>query len=153
MGNFTVTNANTSTPSITFGGGTLQNYVATTWTPSLQFGGAAVGMTYTTQVGNYIRIGNVIYFDLQIVLSAKGSSTGSATVAGFPFTQSSQGATPINILISNITYASSPVFAVIAASASTITINRTVSASTAIALTATQFTDTSAFYAAGFVIT
>lgn len=56
-----------------------------TFTPLLQFAAAAVGMTYTTQVGTYTRIGNVVTFTINIVLSAKGSSTGTAAVAGLPF--------------------------------------------------------------------
>ena len=55
------------------------------WTPVLQFGGASTGITYTTQVGSYTRIGNVVTFTMNIVLSSKGSATGSAAVTGLPY--------------------------------------------------------------------
>lgn len=55
------------------------------WTPALKFGGASTGMTYTTQSAYYIQVGEFVLFNLEIVLSAKGSSTGSATISGFPF--------------------------------------------------------------------
>lgn len=51
-----------------------------TWLPVLSFGGASVGITYSTQMGTYTRIGNVITFTLQLVLSNKGSSTGIAAI-------------------------------------------------------------------------
>jgi hypothetical protein len=57
------------------------------WTPSLKFGGANVGMTFTAQIGYISRLGNGqvdAYFN--IVLSAKGSSTGAATITGLPLT-------------------------------------------------------------------
>jgi hypothetical protein len=51
-----------------------------TYTPELLFGGANVDMTYTTQTGSYRRIGNMVFIQVQIVLSAKGSSSGAATI-------------------------------------------------------------------------
>lgn len=59
------------------------------WTPTLTFGGAAVGITYTTQTGKYIRKGNLITVDFDLLLSAKGSSTGAAVIGGLPFTRDS----------------------------------------------------------------
>jgi hypothetical protein len=57
-----------------------------TFTPGIAFGGGATGITYTTQTGHYTKIGNRVFFDINIVLSAKGSSTGSAAITGLPFT-------------------------------------------------------------------
>lgn len=56
------------------------------WTPSLLFGGAAVGMTYSVQRGNYVKIGKVVLFTFEFTLTAIGTSVGSATVVGLPFT-------------------------------------------------------------------
>ena len=68
-------------------GDSLNRHVdATSWTPDLQFGGAKVGMTYGTQVGRYYQIGNLVWLYCRIILTAKGSSTGSATIAGVPKT-------------------------------------------------------------------
>jgi len=58
----------------------LDDYEEGTWTPALYFGGYAVGITYAAggQVGRYTKIGNRVFFDLHIALSANGSSSGQA---------------------------------------------------------------------------
>ena len=60
-------------------------FVTGTWTPALNFGGATTGITYTTQSGNYVRMGNLVYVNFSITLSSKGSATGAATITGLPF--------------------------------------------------------------------
>lgn len=55
-----------------------------TWTPVLSFGGLSVGIAYTTQTGTYVRIGPLIFWQMRIVLTSKGSSTGAAVIAGLP---------------------------------------------------------------------
>ncbi|WP_225421176.1 hypothetical protein [Sphingomonas parva] len=64
----------------------LDDYEEGTFTPNLLFGGANTGMTYTDQLGRYTKIGRLVFVEIRIRLSAKGSSTGSATIAGLPFT-------------------------------------------------------------------
>lgn len=59
---------------------------ATVWTPVVRFGGSSVGITYGTQAGRYTRIGNMVFCRMRVVLTNKGSSTGTATIAGLPFT-------------------------------------------------------------------
>lgn len=60
-----------------------------TWTPSLTFGGGSTGMTYETNAhGRYTRIGNSVFFAIRFNLTAKGSSTGDATVS-LPITATS----------------------------------------------------------------
>ena len=54
------------------------------YTPALTFGGAAVGMTYSTQQGSYVLQGDICTVIVNIVLSAKGSSTGTAAIS-LPF--------------------------------------------------------------------
>lgn len=61
------------------------NYREGLFTPVLQFGGANVGITYGTQVGSYTTNGNRILFTMHIILTSKGSSTGTATISGLPF--------------------------------------------------------------------
>jgi hypothetical protein len=70
--------------SINFGGTALSTYVEGSCTLSLKFGGNDVGMTYSIQVCKYTRIGNMVYVDAFLALSAKGSSTGTATITGLP---------------------------------------------------------------------
>jgi hypothetical protein len=60
-------------------------YAEGTWTPALKFGGNSVSMTYTMQTGTYTKVGNVVTVEGRIVLSAKGSSTGAASITGLPF--------------------------------------------------------------------
>lgn len=60
-------------------------FAAGSWTPALKFGGNSVGMTYSTQTGKYVQIATgLIWVGMQITLSAKGSSTGAATITGLP---------------------------------------------------------------------
>ncbi len=66
---------------------TLETYKEGDWTPQLQFGGASVGMT-GTQVGKYTKIGNRVFINGIISLTAEGSSTGLATISGLPYSPS-----------------------------------------------------------------
>lgn len=81
--------------------GTLPFQSIGTFTPTLTLGGAAVGLTYTTQFGDDIRIGNVVFFRAVIVVSALGSSTGAAQINGLPFTSTATQQTSVSILISS----------------------------------------------------
>ena len=65
---------------------TLPSYKEGSWTPALKFGGASVGMTYTTQAGLHTKIGRMETVSCRIFLSAKGTSTGDATITGLPST-------------------------------------------------------------------
>lgn len=70
----------------------LEAYEEGTWLPALNFGGNAVGMTYAaTPAGRYTRIGRTVFATGSLALSAKGSSTGAATIAGLPFTSADDG--------------------------------------------------------------
>lgn len=64
--------------------GTAALIANSTWTPSLLFGGANTGMTYAARYGAYFTIGGLLIAFAQIELSAKGSSTGAATISGLP---------------------------------------------------------------------
>ncbi|MFO7745434.1 MAG: hypothetical protein R6V36_08625 [Psychroflexus sp.] len=61
-----------------------------TFTPQLRFGGANVGMTTSASNGDYTRIGDMVTFNIFIALTAKGTSTGNATVLGLPFVTGSE---------------------------------------------------------------
>ncbi len=75
-----------TTTGLTFDGTNfLKNYVeAGSWTPAITFGGGSTGITYTSRSGEYTRVGNMIFFAFNIIMSAKGSSTGIAAVSGLP---------------------------------------------------------------------
>ena len=84
-------NFTANTPAAGMTSQLLNWYEEGTWTPSLLFGGGNTGMTYTVQSGNYVRMGKLVYVVTRILLSAVGSSTGTATVAGLPFTSGATG--------------------------------------------------------------
>jgi len=78
---------------ITFNGDTsaanaLDDYEEGTLTPTLSCTGGNTGIVYVTQVGRYVKIGNMVHVNLYIELSSKGSASGNVRIsgAGFPFT-------------------------------------------------------------------
>jgi len=70
---------------------TLDDYEEGTWTPTVTFGGASVGITYNTTFtgATYTKIGNRVCISGFLLLTNKGSSTGSARIANLPFTSES----------------------------------------------------------------
>lgn len=82
----TIASAGGYTLTLTGSGTPAYVNATTTWTPALLFGGAATGITYGTQVGRCVRIGNIVAIYIGIVLTSKGSATGNATISGLPFT-------------------------------------------------------------------
>lgn len=70
------------------GANDLDDYEEGTWTPGIAFGGGATGVTYGAQSGYYLKIGSMVTAWGRIDLTNKGSSTGSMTITGFPFTNS-----------------------------------------------------------------
>jgi hypothetical protein len=80
-----VTIPNASTPPVGF-------------TPGLTFGGAAVGLTFASRSGIYIPISkNLLWFKLDILLSAKGSSVGGVAVTGLPLVCAGDGNCSVSI--------------------------------------------------------
>lgn len=65
---------------------TLDDYEEGIFTPGISFGGGTTGITYTTQVGRYTKIGNHVVVHGYIKLSSKGTSTGNAKITNLPFT-------------------------------------------------------------------
>lgn len=60
------------------------NKAITTFTPILKFGGGTTGITYADQLGEYTNVGGIVNARVSVVLTNKGSSTGAATICGFP---------------------------------------------------------------------
>jgi hypothetical protein len=69
---------------------------ATAFTPAVTFGGGATSLTYAGRTGIYIKIGNLVFFKLDIQLSAKGSSTGSVSVS-LPFAGAGDGHCAVSV--------------------------------------------------------
>jgi hypothetical protein len=62
---------------------------AGTWTPTLQFATSQGSQTYTTQLGNYIKTGNLVICNFDIITSFNNGS-GNVTITGLPFTSADQ---------------------------------------------------------------
>jgi len=71
---------------------TLDDYEEGTWTPFIRFDGGTTGQAYSVQDGAYTKVGNKVTVTAQIYFSAKGSSTGDATITGLPFTSANGNA-------------------------------------------------------------
>ena len=59
---------------------TLDDYEEGTWTPSI--GGNA---TYTTQAGNYIKVGTMVLAHFRLTINAKGTGSTIGAISGLPF--------------------------------------------------------------------
>lgn len=77
--------------------------LAIAWTPTFNFAGAHVGMTYTTQSGKYFLNGKMVKACGTLNLSAKGSSTGAATIDALPLAASATVASDYPTM--NLSYA------------------------------------------------
>ena len=80
-------NFTANTPAAGMTSQLLNWYEEGTFTPTITFGGASVGITYSTQNGLYTRIGNVVHVVANVRLTSKGSSSGTANLAGLPYSQ------------------------------------------------------------------
>lgn len=79
-----------TTDGLTFNGDTaaanaLDDYEEGDWTPAITFGGGSTGITYASRSGKYTKIGRQVSVTGYILLTSKGSSTGSASIEGLPF--------------------------------------------------------------------
>lgn len=67
------------------------------FTPALAFGGASTGVTYSLRSGSYLKIGTRVLVSGIVILSSKGSSTGTATIRSLPFTAQEYGALAVEV--------------------------------------------------------
>jgi|TARA_R110002096_G_scaffold396556_1_gene592440 hypothetical protein len=77
-------------------GNTLWDYEIGTWTPTIaddSQDGTGEGQAYSVQLGNYTKIGRVVYASFSVTISNLGSlTTGqNARVMGLPFTSTNTG--------------------------------------------------------------
>ena len=138
--------------------GTLASHEsATSWTPTLQFGGAAVGMTFTSLVGRYARVGNVVMFGLTITLSAKGSSTGWAKITGLPFSTATSTDLvvpfPVWMLSGSTITAGNQVYATMTSNSATLNLYNHAPTAAAATLTDANFGATTTLMISGSYIT
>jgi len=63
----------------------LDDYEEGSWTPTFTSTSTQPTVTYTSQIGNYTKIGNLVYVSCLISVSAASGGTGSLFVNGLPF--------------------------------------------------------------------
>lgn len=132
------------------------SYTASSWTPALSFGNASSGMTYGTQSGAYIKVGRFVWYVGTITLTAKGASTGTARITGFPYTTTEEG----SAFISTFTNGASLGDVVRGfiqcpptVSATALTLVQVTGTTTSTVLTEANFTDTSSLTVIGVLTT
>jgi hypothetical protein len=124
---------------------TLDDYEEGSWTPALKFGGNSSGLTYSLQHGSYTKIGRQVTVDVALTLSAKGSSTGTATITGLPFAAGSGNAVYIGATMIGALTSATDGRAFIQAGGSSIGLNNYASGTWAV-LTSTNFQNTTQVY-------
>lgn len=74
-----------------------------TFTPTLLIGGASTGIVYSLQSGKFTKIGNVIFYRVQIAITSKGVLTGNLQInfTGLPRASNLIGSQPGIILCSS----------------------------------------------------
>lgn len=92
--------------SATSGAGTSElfnDYEEGTFVPTIAGATTAGVQTYAVQTGFYTRIGNRVYFNLRVVLSAKDAATsGNLIINGLPFTSSATASNFSPLSVSNV---------------------------------------------------
>lgn len=134
-------NYSASSQYIDIGGSFAQG----TWTPQLAFGGGSSGLTQTTNNGRYVILGQYVHAEFEIALSALGSSTGNATVGGFPFTCIDSIGGGVMTSASGMSLLASPITVSTIAGGNTVGMSNTGSSGTQ-SLTNSNFTSSSHFY-------
>ena len=75
-----------ATQSASSDANTLDDYEEGTWTPVLGGTGGTSGQTYSSQSGRYTKIGRQVICSFEAILTAVGTVTDYAAIAGLPFT-------------------------------------------------------------------
>jgi len=63
----------------------LNHFEQGDWTPGISFGNADTDITYAARLGRFQRVGLTVHATASIVLSSKGTATGTARVTGLPY--------------------------------------------------------------------
>ena len=102
---------------------TLDDYAEGTFTPTAIFAAGSGTITYVAQVGRYTKIGDIVFFTLELKTLSIASRTGDMTIGGLPFTSDVVPAGAINVGIAeglNLASAGMTVTGNVKVSASTI---------------------------------
>lgn len=126
---------------------TLDDYEENSWTPLLTVSGGGTA-TYSNQGGFYIKVGRLVFATFDITLSGTGTLAGALSVGGLPFTvNNSANSRATNILsFSNLTTATTNVFAVAVENTTTAALRTAAGAVTTVQnLAAADLTNTTEF--------
>lgn len=95
----------TGTGSVNFGQTPLSYYGQGSFTPTLEGASGNGSTTYTSQIGRYTRIGNIVFVEGYVAWSASTAS-GFARIGGLPFTALNVANLypPMNVAPDNFTY-------------------------------------------------
>jgi hypothetical protein len=87
----------------------LDDYEEGTWTPGIKFAASTAGITYSSQLGTYTKIGRQVTVTGFFSLTSKGTSPGQAVITGLPFTIGSTSGfyAPPSLRLNVITYTGS----------------------------------------------
>jgi hypothetical protein len=69
----------------------LDDYEEGSWTPGISFNNASVGVTYSTQVARYVKVGRLVTVHGFLDPANFGSSTGAMRITGLPFASFNTG--------------------------------------------------------------
>lgn len=71
----------------------VTSYTSGNWTPVLTFAGSTTDITYVSQTGTYLQIGNIVFYNLFIALTSKGTFNAGdvAVITGLPITSAATG--------------------------------------------------------------
>lgn len=131
-----------ATQNASTGANTLDDYEENTWTPAIAFGGGTTGITYSSRSAVYTKIGRLVVAQFVFILSSKGSSTGQASITGWPFTISNTDQASSAIAFFSMT--SSLVSALLTTNSGTVYVHGMTAAATGYSiLTDADFSDTS----------
>ncbi len=137
---------------LTFDAGTttIANYVdGVSFTPELAFGGESGLIEYSNQTGTFTRIGSLVWFELNIILTDKGTDTGNCTVEGLPFTVAQSSESPLRISGVTFTGGRTYVIGTLVAATTSINIQEAGSALPFVTVQDTAVVNTSQFFLSG----
>ena len=77
----------------------LDDFEQGTFTPTMLYGGSEVS-SYHNQNARYMKIGEVVFFSIEVQVNSLGGQTGALTIGGLPFTPSSDSALRVAMAVS-----------------------------------------------------
>lgn len=99
----------TFSAGLTFGGTTLSTYTASTWTPAITGSASNPTITYTSQSGTYVRIGNLVIYVFNVGITSISGGSGDIRIS-LPLSVASGGSGALQTALVNLTTPAGVVF-------------------------------------------